>query len=87
VALRHMAVAFVVAHPAVTSAIIGPRTMAQLEDLLSGSEVVLDDASLDALDEIVLPGVTLNPADAGWQSPSLSDPERRRRPLQGRAAS
>ncbi len=56
--LRHLALAFVVAHPAVTSAIIGPRTMDQLEDLLAGSNVVLDDATLDRLDEIVPPGVT-----------------------------
>jgi aryl-alcohol dehydrogenase-like predicted oxidoreductase len=87
VSLRHMALAFVVAHPAVTAAIIGPRTMEQLEDLLSGADVVLDDATLDRLDEIVAPGATLNPADAGWQSESLTKTERRRRPLETRAAS
>jgi aryl-alcohol dehydrogenase-like predicted oxidoreductase len=85
-ALRHLALAFVVSHPAVTAAIIGPRTMDQLEDLLSGSEIVPDDATLDRLDEIVPPGVTVNPADAGWQVPSLAHPWRRRRPIDERAA-
>jgi aryl-alcohol dehydrogenase-like predicted oxidoreductase len=86
VTLRHLALAFVVTHPAVTSAIIGPRTMDQLNDLLSASEVTLDDATLDRLDEIVPPGVTLNPADAGWQSESLTQAWRRRRPPVLRAA-
>ena len=84
--LRHMALGFVVAHPAVTSAIIGPRTMDQLEDLLAGTGVTLDDAMLDRLDEIVAPGITLNAADSGWQSESVSEPGRRRRPLEARAA-
>jgi aryl-alcohol dehydrogenase-like predicted oxidoreductase len=86
VPLRHLALAFVVAHPAVTSAIIGPRTMDQLEDLLAGSNVVLDDATLDRLDEIVPPGVTVNQADAGWQAEWLTETSRRRRPLESRAA-
>jgi aryl-alcohol dehydrogenase-like predicted oxidoreductase len=86
VPLRHLALAFVVTHPAVTAAIIGPRTMDQLEDLLSGSEVTLDDATLDRLDEIVPPGVTINPADAGWQSESVTQAWRRRRPPETRAA-
>ena len=86
VQLRHLALAFAVAHPAVTSAIIGPRTMDQLQDLLAGSELVLDDATLDRLDEIVLPGVTLNPADAGWQGEWITEASRRRRPLETRAA-
>ena len=82
-----MALAFVVTHPAVTAAIIGPRTMDQLQDLISAAEVTLDDATLDRLDQIVSPGVTLNPADAGWQSESVTDPARRRRSLETRAAS
>jgi len=85
--LRHLALAFVVSHPAVTAAIIGPRTMDQLQDLLSGSGVALDDATLDRLDEIVPPGVTMNPADAGWQGESLTEAWRRRRPPDRRAAS
>jgi aryl-alcohol dehydrogenase-like predicted oxidoreductase len=84
--LTHMALAFVTGHPAVTSAIIGPRTMDQLTDLLAGTDVVLDDEILDRIDQIVPPGVTLNAADAGWQPPALTDPAARRRPLAARAA-
>jgi aryl-alcohol dehydrogenase-like predicted oxidoreductase len=85
--LTHMALAFVVGHPAVTSAIIGPRTMDQLTDLLAGASVTLDGDILDRIDQIVPPGMTLNPADAGWQPPVLADPAARRRPLAARAAS
>jgi aryl-alcohol dehydrogenase-like predicted oxidoreductase len=85
--LTHMALAFAIAHPAVTSAIIGPRTMDQLTDLLAGADVVLDDDVLDRIDQIVPPGVTLNPADSGWQPPVLADPAARRRPPADRAAS
>jgi aryl-alcohol dehydrogenase-like predicted oxidoreductase len=84
--LTHMALAFVTGHPAVTSAIIGPRTMDQLTDLLAGADVVLDDDTLDRIDQIVPPGVTLNAADAGWQLPALADPAARRRPLATRGA-
>jgi aryl-alcohol dehydrogenase-like predicted oxidoreductase len=85
--LTHLALAFVTAHPGVTSAIIGPRTMEQLTDLLAGADVTLGDDVLDRIDQIVPPGVTLNPADAGWQPPSLTDPAARRRPQPVRAAS
>ena len=85
--LTHLALAFVIGHPAVTAAIIGPRTMEQLTDLLAGSNVALDDEILDRIDQIVPPGTNLNPADAGWQPPSLTDPTARRRPLAARAAS
>ena len=78
--LTHLALAFVIAHQAVTSAIIGPRTMDQLTDLLAGASVTLDDGILDRIDQIVPPGVTLNAADAGWQPPALTDPAARRRP-------
>src|SRR6266700_6213321 len=77
--LTHLALAFVITHPAVTSAIIGPRTMEQLTDLLAGADVTLDDDALDRIDQIVPPGVTLNAADAGWQLPALTDPAARRR--------
>jgi aryl-alcohol dehydrogenase-like predicted oxidoreductase len=76
--LIQMAIAFVINHPAVTAAIIGPRTMEQLESQLGAEEVVLDDALLDRIDEIVAPGTNLNVADAGWQNPALR-PEARRR--------
>src|SRR4051794_38240897 len=76
--LIQMAIAFVVNHPAVTAAIIGPRTMEQLESQLGAEEVVLDGALLDRIDEIVAPGANINIADAGWQNPALR-PEVRRR--------
>jgi aryl-alcohol dehydrogenase-like predicted oxidoreductase len=76
--LIHMALAFVIRHPAITSAIIGPRTMEQLESQLGATDVQLDDELLDRIDAIVPPGTDLNPADAGWQEPDLA-PERRRR--------
>ena len=79
--LTHLAMAFTMAHPAVTSAIIGPRTMEQLEDLLAGRSVVLDDAVLDRIDEVVPPGTNLNAADAGWSAPVLGEPAARRRPI------
>jgi len=84
--LVHLAIAFVIAHPAVTSAIIGPRTMEQLDDLLAGSDVRLSDDVLDRLDEIVKPGTTLNPADAGWEPPDIAQAWRRRRPPELRSA-
>jgi aryl-alcohol dehydrogenase-like predicted oxidoreductase len=77
--LIHMALAFVLRHPAVTSAIIGPRTMEQLESQLGAADVRLDDAVLDRIDEIVPPGTNLNAADAGWTNPDL-EPAARRRP-------
>jgi aryl-alcohol dehydrogenase-like predicted oxidoreductase len=76
--LIHMALAFVIRHPAVTSAIIGPRTMEQLESQLGAVDVELDDALLDRIDELVPPGANLNPADAGWQNPDLEPAARRR---------
>ena len=76
--LIHMALAFVVRHPAVTSAIIGPRTMEQLESQLGATDVHLDDELLDRIDELVPPGTNLNPADAGWQNPDLEAAARRR---------
>jgi aryl-alcohol dehydrogenase-like predicted oxidoreductase len=77
--LVQMAIAFVINHPAVTAAIIGPRTMAQLESQLSALDVTLDDAILDHIDEIVPPGTNINPADGGWQNPDLEPAARRRR--------
>ena len=73
-----LAIAFVVNHPAVTSAIIGPRTMEQLDSQLPAADVVLDAAILDRIDEIVAPGVNLNPADTSYGEQVL-DPVLRRR--------
>jgi aryl-alcohol dehydrogenase-like predicted oxidoreductase len=77
--LTHLALAWVTQHPAVTAAIVGPRTPEQLADLLAGQDVVLDPAVLDRIDDIVPPGVTFNQADAGYTPPSLADPALRRR--------
>jgi aryl-alcohol dehydrogenase-like predicted oxidoreductase len=79
ITLIELAIAFVIQHPAVTSAIIGPRTIEQLESQLGAADVVLDDKLLDRIDQIVPPGTNLNPADAGWQPPSLASAWRRRR--------
>jgi aryl-alcohol dehydrogenase-like predicted oxidoreductase len=76
--LIHMAIAFVIRHPAITAAIIGPRTMEQLESQLGAVDVQLDDALLDRIDEIVPPGTNLNPADSGWTNPDLAASARRR---------
>ncbi|MGS2618746.1 aldo/keto reductase [Micromonospora sp. LZ34] len=84
--LPELAVAFTVAHPGVTSAIIGPRTMAQLDGLLAGATLSLDDATLDRIDEIVPPGTNLYAPDGAWRRPALTDPARRRRPTADRAA-
>ncbi|HYU39713.1 MAG TPA: aldo/keto reductase [Acidimicrobiia bacterium] len=77
ISLTHMAMAFVLEHPAVTSAIIGPRTMEQLEDLLAGADVRLDTDVLDRIDEVVPPGTSITGADP-WQPRALSKKERRR---------
>jgi aryl-alcohol dehydrogenase-like predicted oxidoreductase len=79
VPLVHLAIAFVIRHPAVTSAIIGPRTMEQLTSQLGAADLTLDQKLLDRIDEIVPPGTNVNPADAGYQPPSLADPGLRRR--------
>jgi aryl-alcohol dehydrogenase-like predicted oxidoreductase len=78
--LIHLALAFVINHPAVTAAIIGPRTMEQLEGQLGADEVRLDDAVLDRIDELVPPGTNLNRADGGYQPPAITSAWRRRRP-------
>jgi len=79
-------VAFTVAHPGVTSAIIGPRTMRQLEDLLKGAALTLDDATLDRIDEIVPPGTNRYSPNGALPAQALTDTARRRRPLAERAA-
>jgi aryl-alcohol dehydrogenase-like predicted oxidoreductase len=76
--LSRLAIAFSLAHPAVTSTIIGPRTMEQLEDLLAGADAQLDDDILDAVDEVVPPGTTIDGADRGWEEPWMRAEERRR---------
>jgi aryl-alcohol dehydrogenase-like predicted oxidoreductase len=77
--LIQLAIAFVLAHPAITAPIIGPRTMEQLESQLAAADVVLSSDVLDRIDEIVPPGTNLNAPDRGYEPPSLTDSSRRRR--------
>jgi aryl-alcohol dehydrogenase-like predicted oxidoreductase len=76
--LVQLALAFVLRHPAVTAPIIGPRTMEHLESQLAALDVTLSDDVLDRIDEIVPPGVDVNPADAGYQDPAMEPAARRR---------
>jgi hypothetical protein len=79
--------AFAIAHPGVTSAIIGPRTMEQLDDLLAGVDVTLTDEILDRIDEIVPPGTDVGaPDQSAYLPPALQRQNLRRRPVSERAA-
>ncbi|MFY9928894.1 MAG: aldo/keto reductase [Streptosporangiaceae bacterium] len=84
--MTHLAMAFAIAHPGVTSAIIGPRTMEQLDDLLAGLNVTLADEILDRIDEIVPPGTDVGTLDMAYRPPALLRPDLRRRPVSERAA-
>lgn len=84
--LTHMALAFVISHPAVTSAILGPRTMEQLDDLLAGADTRIGDDILNRIDEIVPPGVDLAVNEANYKPQSLLKAELRRRPESERTA-
>ena len=78
ISLIEMSIAFVIRHPAVTAAIIGPRTMEHLESQLTAADVKLSDELLDRIDEIVQPGANLHLDDGGWQNPALAASARRR---------
>ena len=78
ITLIELAIAFVLNHPAITAALIGPRTMEQLEGSARRGRLVLDDAVLDRIDEIVPPGTTINPADNSFDNPALEPAARRR---------
>ena len=77
--LAHLATAFVLAHPAVTSVLIGPRTMDHLQAALAGADARLDDGVLDRIDQIVAPGTEVNPDDNYYTVPALADKRLRRR--------
>ena len=79
ISLIHMALAFVMQHPAVTAPIIGPRTMEHLESQLGAMDVTLTTDVLDRIDEIVPPGTNLSADDGGYVPDALSDPHLRRR--------
>ena len=84
--MTHLALAFAVAHPGVTSAIIGPHTMEQLDDLLASTEISLTDEILDQIDEIVPPGTDAGQLDQAYLPPALLNSSLRRRPGSERAA-
>jgi aryl-alcohol dehydrogenase-like predicted oxidoreductase len=84
--MTHLAMAFVIAHPGVTSAILGPRTSEQLDDLLAGADVTLGDEILDGIDEIAPPGTDTGPLDAAYLPPAISNVTLRRRPVAERSA-
>ncbi|MFF1602833.1 aldo/keto reductase [Streptomyces mirabilis] len=77
--LTHLAMAFAIAHPGVTSAIIGPRTMAHLDDLLAGAETTLIDELLDQIDAIVPPGTDIGTLDMAYNPPAIQQTALRRR--------
>lgn len=77
--LIQLALGFVTAHPAVTSALIGPRTPEHLQAQLAAADTALSSDVLDAIDVIVPPGTDLAPAERSDTPPSLLDPLLRRR--------
>ncbi|MCS5714556.1 aldo/keto reductase [Herbiconiux sp. CPCC 205716] len=85
--LTHLAMAFAIAHPGVTSAIAGPRTMEQLEDTLAEADVVLSEELLDRIDAIVPPGESIGAMDMVYRGPEVGDASLRRRPPAARSAS
>ncbi len=80
ITLVQMAIAFVLTHPAITSAIVGPRTMEQLEGQLAAADITLDADVLDRIDQIVAPGTTVNPVDNSFDNPALRPSSRRIEP-------
>src|SRR6201999_2735799 len=84
--MTHLALGFAVAHPGVTSAIIGPHTTGQLDDLLAGTDVTLTDDILDQIDEIVPPGTDVGTLDQAYLPPALQNSTLRRRPVSERTA-
>jgi aryl-alcohol dehydrogenase-like predicted oxidoreductase len=84
--MTHLAMAFAITHPGVTSALLGPRSIEQLDDLLAGLDVTLPDEILDRIDEIVPPGTDVGTLDQAYIPPALQNASLRRRPISERAA-
>jgi len=84
--LTHLAMAFVIAHPGVTAALLGPRTMDHLDDLLAGADVVLGDDILDRIDAVVPPGTDVGQLEMAYQPPAVTVTAQRRRSVGTRAA-
>jgi aryl-alcohol dehydrogenase-like predicted oxidoreductase len=84
--LTHLALAFAIAHPGVTSALLGPHTMEQLDDLLAAASVTLTDDILDQIDAIVPPGTDVGPLDQAYLPPAILEADLRRRPARARSA-
>jgi hypothetical protein len=84
--MTHLAMAFAIAHPGVTSAIIGPRTMEHLDDLLAGVDVRLGDDILDSIDEVVAPGTDIGALDMAYVPPAIEQTRLRRRSVTDRSA-
>src|ERR1035441_10043707 len=82
--MTHLAMAFAIAHPGVTSALLGPHTTEQLDDLLAGMNVTLTDEILDRIDEIVPPGTDIGRLDQAYVPPALQRSDLRRRPVDER---
>src|SRR5262249_4701686 len=78
--LAHLAMSFASEHPAVSSAIVGPRTPAQADALLRALEAALAPELLDRIDALVPPGMNLDARDITAAAPALEDPQQRRRP-------
>jgi aryl-alcohol dehydrogenase-like predicted oxidoreductase len=84
--MAHMAMAFAISHPAVSCALLGARTMDQLDDLIAGMDVVLSDDILDRIDEIVPPGTDAGTLDQAYVPEAIQRLDLRRRPLHERSA-
>jgi aryl-alcohol dehydrogenase (NADP+) len=84
--MPHLAMAFAIAHPGVSCALLGARTMEQLDDLLAGVDVVLSGDVLDRIDEIVPPGTDIGTLDQAYVPSAIQQAALRRRPLSERSA-
>ncbi|WP_020103313.1 aldo/keto reductase [Mycobacterium sp. 360MFTsu5.1] len=84
--ITHLAMAFAIAHPGVTSALLGPRTAEQLDDLLAGVDITLGDEILDRIDDIVQPGTDIGTLDQAYTPPAIEKTNLRRLPVGERAA-